>query len=335
MHTRLIPFLLLAAAILSCKKDGPVDNGKPPCGSSDPLIVAEPSYDSPIWHPSGQFIGFNHTPLVVITYPYGEGCWGDQLFNRNSTGFWLIDTDGTNMRRIFPYKLQSPAWSPDGQWIAFVADAQIFKMQFTGMTFDTTTITQLTFGGRNFLPAWSADGQWIAYNKSICEGPNTCGIWIMSASGQNHRFLASYGNYPNWDRHTTRVLYLTPTITETGQTLGDSVWQFDIISNARILLTAVSGINLDNRHPKYSPDGARIAFWSNSNLWIMDSTGTNLRQLTAEGVTTDFGIPFSWSPDGTQIVYTRYQSNKWTYANGVLWILDVNSGAQRQLTFNP
>ncbi|GJQ20415.1 MAG: hypothetical protein HBSIN02_07700 [Bacteroidia bacterium] len=91
----------------------------------------------------------------------------------------------------------------------------------------------------------------------------------------------------------------------------------------------------DNRYPRYSPDGTEIMFWSNGNLWMMDSTGTNLRQLTTHSVDVSFGLPFSWSPDGNKIVYTRYRPDEWTMDNGVLWLLDRNTGAASQFTFNP
>lgn len=193
----LVPFFisLLLFISFSCK-DSPVDS-KLPCGGIDPGIVPEPPYDSPIWHPSGKFIGFNHTPLKSITYPYGENCWGEQHFDRDSTGFWLINVDGTNMRRIFPYKLQNPAWSPDGQWIAFVLNAQIYKMKFTGTVFDTTTLTQLTFEGRNFFPSYSADGQWIVYDTNK-ENPNGgYRIWKMRNNG-TEKSLVIEGRMPCW-----------------------------------------------------------------------------------------------------------------------------------------
>lgn len=315
----------------SCK-DNPVDDN--PCGGIEPGIVPSPPYNSPIWHPSGEFIGFNHTTLKSIEYPRGKDCWGDQKF-ADDAGFWLINPDGTNMRRIFPYKLQNPAWSPDGEWIAFnlpIGDeVHIFKMRFTGDAFDTTSLAQLTTAGRNFFPAWSSDGQWIAYNKSICEGHNTCGIWLMDIKGQQHSFLDDYGNYPNWNPLQTEIVYQTKAITQSGLTIGDSLWIYNTNINMKSFLTFVSG---DNRNPQYSIDGTKIALWSNGNIWLMDSAGNNKQQLTTSGIDVSFGLPFSWSPDGANIVYTDYRSDDWGYDNGTLWILYLNTGEKKQLTFN-
>jgi len=86
---------------------------------------------------------------------------------------------------------------------------------------------------------------------------------------------------------------------------------------------------------RYSPDGTKIAFASNGNIWLMDSTGANLQQLTTVGVDASFGLPFSWSQTGDRIVYTRYRSDNWTYENGDLWIVQVQSKQTIQLTRNP
>ncbi|MDI6779063.1 MAG: hypothetical protein QME25_02530, partial [Bacteroidota bacterium] len=203
---------LILFCTIGCKKSGPVEPYKPPC---PPIEIVPPSpYDSPIWHPSGDFIGFNHTPLRKIHYPYGEHCQGEYEFASDSTGFWLINPDGTNKRRIFPYRLHSPAWSPDGEWIAFMipigSEAHIFKMRFTGTTFDTTTVTQLTFEGRNFFPAWSPDGLWIAYDRSFADASGPGGIWIMKSDGESRRFITS-GRMPVWHPQGS-ILWAVPKI---------------------------------------------------------------------------------------------------------------------------
>lgn len=61
-----------------------------------------------------------------------------------------------------------------------------------------------------------------------------------------------------------------------------------------------------DRHPRWSPDGSRLAFLSNrsgkSQIWVMNALGGEAWQLTRfkDGVS---GPPV-WSPDGTQIAFT-------------------------------
>jgi len=320
-------FILLIVFSFSCDNDDSSDGG------IDIGIDPESPYNSPIWHPSGQFIGFNHTPLKRITYPDDGENWGHQEFEYDSTGFWLINPDGTNMRRIFPHTLHTPSWSPDGEWIAFVSDGQIFKMRYTGEKFDTTTITQLTSAGRNFFPDWSPDGQWIVYdsnNESLDGGYR---IWIMTDNGTDKSLVVS-GRMPCWSDNQKWIYYIE---------LYAEIYKVNIDSTSEVVkVTHLNETNIysaDNRNPKCSPDGTKVAFTTSpsltgTNIWIMNINGSDFYQLTSDGVDVAYGLPFSWSPEGKKIVYTQYQSTDWTMNNSVLWMIDVDSGTETQLTFN-
>jgi Tol biopolymer transport system component len=342
MCAKIAASLLFALLVFcSCRDDGNTVNGKPPC---PPLLtVPTPPYSGPIWHPSGQFIGFNHVPETSITYPYGEHCQGDQHFNTDSMGFWLINPDGTNMRRVLPYPLAGASWSSDGEWIAFTGRGEnIHKMHFTGVTFDTTVVTNLNpHMHGSYVPAWSPDDQWIAFSYPNCSGTAQCGVWVISPSvgygGPNP--VAHYGNYPDWHPTNGTIIYVTNALTVGGTDYGDSLWTCMIDGSRKRLLSFLQGAHQSNQYPKYSPTGLHIAFVSHpqspstGNLWMMDTTGSNIRQLTTGGVDMDFGTAFSWSPDGSKIVYTRYH-DRWTYDNGTLWILNIATGISTQLTFN-
>ncbi|HEV7474786.1 MAG TPA: di-heme oxidoredictase family protein [Pyrinomonadaceae bacterium] len=51
--------------------------------------------------------------------------------------------------------------------------------------------------------------------------------------------------------------------------------------------------------PAYSPDGARIAFSVNGNIWVVNNDGTNPNLISFDG---DFEP--TWSPDGTTIAFS-------------------------------
>jgi Tol biopolymer transport system component len=286
-------------------------------------------YSSVTWHPSGQFIAFNHTPLERIEFPNGENCPGREFYNRNASGYWLSDIDGSSMRRVRASYFGSPAWSPGGEWLAFDNGAQIWKIRFTGKCFDESTLTQLTTVGRNFLPDWSPDGQWIAYDRSLADESGPAGIWIMRADGSEKQHIAG-GRHPDWHPEGNSLIYYG---------LYSEIYRVNLDNPSQVVkLTSLNENDIyatTNRHPKYSPDGTRIAFTSQPlngiiNIWIMNADGSDLRQLTTDGATEWF----DWSPDGRKIIYTKYQSTSWTYCNGTLWTVDVFTGEKQQITYN-
>ena len=89
----------------------------------------------------------------------------------------------------------------------------------------------------------------------------------------------------------------------------------------------------DQADPQYSPDGEHIAYTSYQGglpqVWILDVlTGSNTQLTSWEWGGSD---P-SWSPDGTEIVFVTENWGKNLPEVGVLWIIDLATGAPRQLT---
>jgi len=62
----------------------------------------------------------------------------------------------------------------------------------------------------------------------------------------------------------------------------------------------LQGVSLNPKHPTWSPKGDRIAFYSQGDIWIVNSDGSHPRNITS-GPGSDF-FP-SWSPDGRRIVF--------------------------------
>ncbi len=91
-------------------------------------------------------------------------------------------------------------------------------------------------------------------------------------------------------------------------------------------LTQESGVAV-NYHPKFSPDGTRIAFVSDrggqSNLWVMDADGSNPRQVQSS-MDTRVTMP-EWTADGEYILVGQ---------SGGIWMYHQDGGTGIEIVSN-
>ena len=105
-----------------------------------------------------------------------------------------------------------------------------------------------------------------------------------------------------------------------------------------IFLQRIGGTNAQNltadakandTMPVYSPDGERIAFRSErepKGIHVMGATGENPKRIS------ELGFSPSWSPDGKELVVaTNHQAVPAVKSRSSLWIINVETGAQRLL----
>ena len=288
--------------------DGNHDDGN---HAEPPTTVYPQIDDCPCFSPDGNSIAYHHYHMKYILSS------GSYNYDRDSTGIWFVDADGSNPR-MFLKGGDLPDWSPDGEWIAFVGPAKnIWKIKSNG-----DSLTQLTSGRRTFFPDWSPDGKKIAYDQSIATAGHPSGIWIMNADGSNDHWVLR-GNFPEWSTDGTKIVY----IVYNGIYVADSSG-----ANQNLLFSN----DRDNRYPVWSPDGLKIAFSSQAmgkapQIWVMDANGSNPQQLTTKG-----GITPAWSPCEEKIVYSQYDWRVYNpLENGTLWIMNADGTSKCQLTFGP
>ena len=252
----------------------------------------------PRFSPDGKLVAY-----VVTTV--------DQKQNRRHSSIWMTAVDGSRAPWRFttsPQNSNSPRWSPDGQWLAFIssrpsadpaapraanesaageAKAQVWVLSMSGG--EAQRVTNLKNGANNFQ--WSPDGKRIACLSRT--GPSDARAENRDRSDVRHYSHISYKfNDTGWfdDRRS-------------------HVWIVDAKSGAAKQIT--SGDEWNDSDPQWSPDATRIAFVSNrtgkeyeedrnTDVWVIAAEGGPLTKISDhnEGDSSP-----RWSPDGKTIAF--------------------------------
>lgn len=289
------------------------------------VINSFASYANPTWTPDGLHLYFDYRPIARISEePPGSGVY--YYFDADSlAGIYRLDLPAGTQHRVFPSGKDRLELSPDGQYLYCEDGGQIWRYTIQADSLDPASAFQVTSSANGaYAPSISASGTRMLYFVSAGSFP---GVYLTSASGGAARMVgAARWDYPSWQPNDSSFAFVG---------YGPGVFGIGIVDTFGV---GAVGLRGDGNSPKWSPDGTRIAFLSSGgvlnareNLWVMNRDGSQPRRLTTESVTP----AFDWSPDGTQIAYTRFADADTSYVNGTLWLVNVATMQERQLTVNP
>jgi tol-pal system beta propeller repeat protein TolB len=211
--------------------------------TAGPLTPSNFTDGQPAFSPDGTKIAystfeFSGNPCCnSIAVMNADGSGKTKVINGDDTG------SGTN---------GSPAWSPDGQKLAFVSNFGGFNSQIGTVGVGGGAVTQLTTGSTDhFNPAWSPDGAKIAFDTG-----HPGDIYTMNTDDMTVQQLTSASGdetQPAWSPDGTKIAYVSTTNN------GNEIFVMDANGSNPVQLTNNGD---DDEQPAWSPDGTRIAFWS-------------------------------------------------------------------------
>ena len=282
---------------------------------NQPLFAKDRTFDIRF---SGEFPAISKTGKLTLS-PFGEvGAGAITPFDKLAV--YVSDLDGTNRKQVFEQDgggAFSPAWSPDGKWIAFGYGAffnarQDKPAQLMMIRADGSEKRELTKGPLNSgFPSWSPDGKRIVYRVWSKEARS---LQILDLdNGKSTKLTSGNDNFPMWSPLGDRICFTR----DTGGTKSFDVFTIRPDGTDLKFLTDAPG---NDGHCGWSPDAKYILFSSSrlgfrdetplydgspqpyAELFVMNADGSNQRPITDDK--WEEGTP-AWAP-----VVTTQSSNK-------------------------
>ena len=202
-------------------------------------------------------------------------------------------------RHLFPEVTtgpDNPSWSPDGAWIAFSMQGDIWKVPAKG-----GEAIALTRGpAYYFEPAWSPDGKSIAFTMDT---DGNLDIGVVGADGGAITRLTDAREVdlePAWSRDSQDVFFVSA---RGGR--GFDIFKLHVADRA---VTPVVSDPGDQTQPAVSPDGLTLAYVSpvqgklgTGGIWTRPLAGGAATLVHYEE--SEYRMRPHWTPDGKAFLY--------------------------------
>lgn len=215
-----------------------------------------------------------------------------------------VETGTHRVIKEFPFVVEAPNWTPDGQWLVVNTGGRLCKIAPDGstdlITIDTGALTQC-----NNDHVITADGKWIGLSSNDPEnrrGYNSF-VYVLPFGSGDARKITPLG--PSYLHGISPDGKLAAYCAFRGPDQEQDVYVMPVKGGQEKRLTDAPGLD---DGPEFSPDGKYI--WFNSvrtgrmQVWKMRKNGKEQTQMTFD---EDMNSWFPHiSPDGKKVVYIAY-----------------------------
>lgn len=290
--------LSLVAGLATLATSSRAEDNKPKRPLTTEDLWAMDRLGSPALSPDGRLVAF-----TVTRYSKDE--------NKGNSDLWLAKTDGSEAPRRLTWNEGSdgsPAWSPDGKWLAFTSKrqdgpGQLYRLPLAGG--EAEPLTELPVGVR--APKWLADGTRIVFDADTYAdlGSDFAAVEERRKAAKDDKTQAKISDrrlLRYWDEYRTdgTVPHIFALDLET-RAIEDLTPDLD-------RLTGLGSFGWD-----ISPDGSEVAYVANSteppwrtlnyDIYIRDLASGATRCVTTGHEAAD-GDP-KYSPEGKYLYFGR------------------------------